>query len=141
MEEMAPKIFEQELWRNICSQRNVVSTINLPISLLMLLLSLNHWQELGKGPFNILRSNWEMMWYHSSLSFQIFQVVIGVGGIGLLCAMVAKAAGAGRVIAVDISAHARYFVEKCVNFQGKCFKKWCHTCCRSSSWKCQRRDL
>jgi len=34
-------------------------------------------------------------------------VVIGVGGIGLLCAMVAKAAGAGRVIAVDISSHAR----------------------------------
>jgi len=34
-------------------------------------------------------------------------VVIGVGGIGLLCAMVAKAAGAGRVIAVDISPHAR----------------------------------
>jgi len=34
-------------------------------------------------------------------------VVIGVGGIGLLVAMIAKAAGAGRVIAVDISAHAR----------------------------------
>jgi len=34
-------------------------------------------------------------------------VVIGVGGIGLLCAMVAKAAGAGRVIAVDVLSHAR----------------------------------
>jgi S-(hydroxymethyl)glutathione dehydrogenase/alcohol dehydrogenase len=34
-------------------------------------------------------------------------VVIGVGGIGLLCLMVARAAGAGRLIAVDPSPHAR----------------------------------
>ena len=34
-------------------------------------------------------------------------VVIGTGGIGLLCLMVAKAAGAGRLIAVDASAYAR----------------------------------
>lgn len=34
-------------------------------------------------------------------------VVLGVGGIGLLCLMVAKAAGAARVIAVDPSAYAR----------------------------------
>ena len=34
-------------------------------------------------------------------------VVIGVGSIGMLCLMVAKAAGAGRLIAVDPSAHAR----------------------------------
>jgi L-iditol 2-dehydrogenase len=34
-------------------------------------------------------------------------VVIGVGGIGLLCMMVAKAAGAGRLVAVDISEYAR----------------------------------
>ncbi len=34
-------------------------------------------------------------------------VVIGTGGIGLLCMMVAKAAGAGRLIAVDASAYAR----------------------------------
>ncbi len=33
-------------------------------------------------------------------------VVIGVGGIGLLCLMVAKAAGAGRLIAVDTSDYA-----------------------------------
>jgi threonine dehydrogenase-like Zn-dependent dehydrogenase len=33
-------------------------------------------------------------------------VVIGVGGIGLLCLMVARAAGAGRLIAVDTSAYA-----------------------------------
>jgi len=34
-------------------------------------------------------------------------VVIGAGGIGLLCAMVARAAGAGRVAVVDKSAYAR----------------------------------
>lgn len=34
-------------------------------------------------------------------------VVIGTGGIGLLCMMVAKAAGAGRLIAVDASPYAR----------------------------------
>jgi threonine dehydrogenase-like Zn-dependent dehydrogenase len=33
-------------------------------------------------------------------------VVIGVGGIGLLCVMVARAAGAGRLIAVDPSEFA-----------------------------------
>jgi threonine dehydrogenase-like Zn-dependent dehydrogenase len=34
-------------------------------------------------------------------------VIIGVGGIGLLCLMVARAAGAGRLIAIDSSAYAR----------------------------------
>jgi len=34
-------------------------------------------------------------------------VVIGTGGIGLLCVMVARAAGAGRLIAVDPSQFAR----------------------------------
>lgn len=34
-------------------------------------------------------------------------VVIGVGSIGLLCMMVAKAAGAARLIAVDVSDYAR----------------------------------
>jgi L-iditol 2-dehydrogenase len=34
-------------------------------------------------------------------------VVIGVGSIGLLCLLVAKAAGAGTLIAIDTSAHAR----------------------------------
>jgi len=34
-------------------------------------------------------------------------VVIGTGGIGLLCMMVAKAAGAGRLIAIDGSEYAR----------------------------------
>jgi threonine dehydrogenase-like Zn-dependent dehydrogenase len=34
-------------------------------------------------------------------------VVIGVGGIGLLCLMVARAAGAGRLLAIDTSPYAR----------------------------------
>ncbi len=34
-------------------------------------------------------------------------VVIGTGGIGLLCLMVARAAGAGRLIAIDSSEYAR----------------------------------
>ncbi|OPZ26967.1 MAG: D-arabitol-phosphate dehydrogenase [Lentisphaerae bacterium ADurb.BinA184] len=34
-------------------------------------------------------------------------VIIGVGGIGLLCLMVARAAGAGRLVAVDPSDYAR----------------------------------
>lgn len=34
-------------------------------------------------------------------------VILGVGGIGLLCLMVAKAAGAGHLVAVDPSAYAR----------------------------------
>jgi threonine dehydrogenase-like Zn-dependent dehydrogenase len=34
-------------------------------------------------------------------------VIIGTGGIGLLCVMVAKAAGAGRLIAIDPSEYAR----------------------------------
>jgi len=34
-------------------------------------------------------------------------VVIGTGGIGLLCLMVAKAAGAGRLIAIDAGEYAR----------------------------------
>ena len=34
-------------------------------------------------------------------------VIIGVGSIGLLCMMVARAAGPGQLIAVDTSAHAR----------------------------------
>ena len=34
-------------------------------------------------------------------------VVIGVGGIGLLCMMVAKAAGPGRLVAIDPSPVAR----------------------------------
>mgnify|MGYP002154971904 CR=1 FL=1 len=34
-------------------------------------------------------------------------VILGTGGIGLLCVMVAKAAGAGRLIAIDPSDYAR----------------------------------
>ncbi|MCK4275156.1 MAG: alcohol dehydrogenase catalytic domain-containing protein [Phycisphaerae bacterium] len=35
-------------------------------------------------------------------------VIIGVGGIGLFCLMLAKVAGAGKLIAIDTSAHARH---------------------------------
>ncbi len=35
-----------------------------------------------------------------------FVVVIGVGGIGLLCMMVARGAGAGKLIAIDTSEYA-----------------------------------
>ena len=34
-------------------------------------------------------------------------VIIGVGGIGMLCLMVARAAGAGRLIVIDPSEYAR----------------------------------
>jgi L-iditol 2-dehydrogenase len=34
-------------------------------------------------------------------------VIIGVGSIGLMCLMIADAAGAGRLIAIDVSEHAR----------------------------------
>ncbi|MBI5834714.1 MAG: alcohol dehydrogenase catalytic domain-containing protein [Armatimonadetes bacterium] len=40
-------------------------------------------------------------------------VIIGVGGIGLLCAMVARAAGAGRVVAIDPSPFARRHALAC----------------------------
>ena len=33
-------------------------------------------------------------------------VIIGTGGIGMYCLMVAKAAGAGRLVAVDVSEYA-----------------------------------
>ena len=39
-------------------------------------------------------------------------VIIGTGGIGLLCLMVARAAGAGRLIAIDASPYARENAKK-----------------------------
>lgn len=51
-------------------------------------------------------------------------VIIGTGGIGLLCLMVAKAAGAGTLIAIDASEYARknalalgadFAVDPCLN--------------------------
>lgn len=54
-----------------------------------------------------LSGAWKGVVQHSRMSVGDDVVIIGVGGIGLLCLMVAKAAGAGRLIAVDPSAYAR----------------------------------
>ncbi|MBA3709640.1 MAG: alcohol dehydrogenase catalytic domain-containing protein [Planctomycetes bacterium] len=53
-----------------------------------------------------LSGAWKGIIHCSKLEVGEDIVIIGVGGIGLLCMMVAKAAGAGRVIVVDHSAHA-----------------------------------
>lgn len=53
-----------------------------------------------------LSGAWKGVIQHSEMSLGDSVVVIGVGGIGLLCLMVAKAAGAGRLIAIDSSAYA-----------------------------------
>jgi threonine dehydrogenase-like Zn-dependent dehydrogenase len=54
-----------------------------------------------------LSGAWKGIIQYSEMKVGDDVVVIGVGGIGLLCLLVAKAAGAGRLIAVDISAFAR----------------------------------
>lgn len=54
-----------------------------------------------------LSGAWKGVIHYSQMQVGDDVVVIGVGGIGLLCLMVAKAAGAGRLIAVDPSAYAR----------------------------------
>lgn len=54
-----------------------------------------------------LSGAWKGIVHHSQMEVGDDVVVIGVGSIGLLCLMVAKAAGAGRLIAVDTSAAAR----------------------------------
>jgi threonine dehydrogenase-like Zn-dependent dehydrogenase len=54
-----------------------------------------------------LSGAWKGLIQYSQMQVGDDVVVIGVGGIGLLCLMVAKAAGAGRVVAVDSSAFAR----------------------------------
>jgi L-iditol 2-dehydrogenase len=53
-----------------------------------------------------LSGAWKGVIQHSEMKLGDDVVVIGVGGIGLLCLMVARAAGAGRLIAVDVSQHA-----------------------------------
>jgi threonine dehydrogenase-like Zn-dependent dehydrogenase len=53
-----------------------------------------------------LSGAWKGVIQYSEMTIGEDVVVIGVGGIGLLCLMVAKAAGAGRVIAVDTSDYA-----------------------------------
>jgi threonine dehydrogenase-like Zn-dependent dehydrogenase len=49
---------------------------------------------------------WKGLIHYSEMSLGDDVVVIGTGGIGMYCLMVAKAAGAGRLIAVDISDYA-----------------------------------
>ncbi len=54
-----------------------------------------------------LSGAWKGVVHYSQMSVGDDVVVIGVGGIGLLCLMVARAAGAGRLVAVDTSEYAR----------------------------------
>lgn len=53
-----------------------------------------------------LSGAWKGLIQYSEMKVGDDVVIIGVGGIGLLCLMVAKAAGAGRLIAVDTSEYA-----------------------------------
>jgi len=54
-----------------------------------------------------LSGAWKGLIQRSEMRLGDDVVIIGVGGIGLLCLMVARAAGAGRLIAVDPSSYAR----------------------------------
>jgi L-iditol 2-dehydrogenase len=54
-----------------------------------------------------LSGAWKGVIQYSQMEVGDDVVVIGVGSIGLLCMLVAKAAGAGTLIAIDTSAHAR----------------------------------
>ncbi|MGI6494863.1 MAG: zinc-dependent alcohol dehydrogenase [Kiritimatiellia bacterium] len=54
-----------------------------------------------------LSGAWKGVIQYSQMQLSDDVAIIGVGGIGLLCLMVAKAAGAGRLVAIDTSAHAR----------------------------------
>lgn len=54
-----------------------------------------------------LSGAWKGVIQYSQMQVGDDVVVIGVGGIGLLCMMVAKAAGPGRLIAIDPSPVAR----------------------------------
>ncbi len=54
-----------------------------------------------------LSGAWKGVIHYSEMKLGDDVVIIGVGGIGLLCMMVARAAGAGRLIAIDPSAYAR----------------------------------
>ncbi|HOX38917.1 MAG TPA: alcohol dehydrogenase catalytic domain-containing protein [Candidatus Brocadiia bacterium] len=53
-----------------------------------------------------LSGAWKGVIRYSEMRVGDDAVIIGVGGIGLLCMMVAKAAGAGRLIAIDVSDYA-----------------------------------
>lgn len=49
---------------------------------------------------------WKGLIHYSEMKVGDDVVIIGTGGIGMYCLMVAKAAGAGRLIAVDVSEYA-----------------------------------
>jgi threonine dehydrogenase-like Zn-dependent dehydrogenase len=49
---------------------------------------------------------WKGLIHYSQMRVGDDVVIIGTGGIGMYCLMVAKAAGAGRLVAVDISDYA-----------------------------------
>jgi len=51
---------------------------------------------------------WKGLIQHSETQLGDDVVIIGVGSIGQLCVLLAKAAGAGRLIAVDTSEYARH---------------------------------
>lgn len=53
-----------------------------------------------------LSGAWKGMIHYSQMEVGDDVVVIGTGGIGMFCLMVARAAGAGRLIAVDVSDYA-----------------------------------
>jgi len=53
-----------------------------------------------------LSGAWKGLIHYSQMTLGDDVVIIGVGGIGLYGLMIAKAAGAGRLIAVDISEYA-----------------------------------
>jgi threonine dehydrogenase-like Zn-dependent dehydrogenase len=53
-----------------------------------------------------LAGAWKGVIQYSEMKLGDDVVIIGVGSIGLLCLMVAKAAGAGRLIAIDTSGYA-----------------------------------
>ena len=53
-----------------------------------------------------LSGAWKGVIHYSEMKVGEDVVIIGVGGIGLLCLMVARAAGAGRLIAIDKSDYA-----------------------------------
>jgi threonine dehydrogenase-like Zn-dependent dehydrogenase len=54
-----------------------------------------------------LSGAWKGVVQQSEVSLGDDVVVIGTGGIGMYCLLVARAAGAGALVAVDTSAHAR----------------------------------
>ena len=55
---------------------------------------------------------WKGVIQYSQMSVGDDVVVIGTGAIGMYCLMVAKAAGAGRLIAIDISDHVLTLAKK-----------------------------